>query len=261
MSDLSKLDPTGRFSGLAELYARCRPDYPPAALDLVVERCGLRPGNLVIDVGSGTGISARLLAARGLRVIGIEPNADMRRRAEREPTPPNSLMDYRAGTAEATGLPDAGADAVVCAQAFHWFEATRALPEFVRILKPGGWVALLWNERDVGDPFTRDYGAVVRAFAQAVEVEDARQRSVEAFRTSPLFAKQSLDDFPHEQAATEAEMIGRALSASYAPTEPAEVGQLRTGLQRVFAAYQHGGRVILRYRTSVYLGQAQAACK
>jgi ubiquinone/menaquinone biosynthesis C-methylase UbiE len=258
MSELSNLDPTGRFSGLADIYARCRPDYPTAAIDFVLERCGLKPGDLVVDVGCGTGISTRLLARRGLRVIGIEPNADMRERARNE-TPPRDgpAPEYREGAAEATGLPDHGADAVVSAQAFHWFDAPRALAEFARILKPSGWVALLWNERDTSDPFTRDYGAVVRAFKQAVHVEDTRQRSGQAFLTSPLFERQTLNDFSHEQVVTEEEMIGRALSASYAPRESHERAQLESGLRRVFAAYSEQAKAVLRYRTSVYLGRAR----
>src|SRR5262245_21600195 len=90
MSDLAGMNPTGRFSGLAELYARCRPDYPAAALDFVLSRCGLAPGALLVDVGCGTGIAARLFAGRGLRVVGVEPNADMRRRAEAEPLAPGA---------------------------------------------------------------------------------------------------------------------------------------------------------------------------
>ena len=85
MPDLSAMDPTGRFSRLAEVYAKCRPDYPPSAIEYILGRCGLEPGDTLIDVGSGTGISARQFAARGLRVLGVEPNDAMRRQAEAEP--------------------------------------------------------------------------------------------------------------------------------------------------------------------------------
>src|SRR5687767_10433545 len=101
MGQLSDLDPTGRFTGLADLYARCRPAYPTEALDFLTERCRLKPGSVVIDVGCGTGISSRLLAVRGWHVLGIEPNAEMRRRAEAEPSPGDTL-EYREGTGEAT---------------------------------------------------------------------------------------------------------------------------------------------------------------
>src|SRR5436305_13648679 len=83
MSDVERFHPTTRFSGRADLYARHRPDYPAAARDFLIGRCGLgAPGALLVDVGCGTGISARLFAARGVRVVGVEPNEDMRALAE-----------------------------------------------------------------------------------------------------------------------------------------------------------------------------------
>src|SRR6266436_5561984 len=106
MSGLSRSNPTGRFSGLAGSYAKYRPSYPEVALTFILDHCGLQPGSLLIDVGSGTGISSRLLAQRGVRVIGVEPNADMRARAEAEPLPPGCPVPvYQDGRAEATGLP------------------------------------------------------------------------------------------------------------------------------------------------------------
>src|SRR5207237_7112797 len=88
VSELARRNPTGRFSGLAALYAKCRPDYPEAAVDYLLARCALVPGACLVDVGSGTGISARRFARRGLRVIGLEPNEDMRRQAEADALPP-----------------------------------------------------------------------------------------------------------------------------------------------------------------------------
>ena len=177
MGDLFKLDPTGRFSGLADIYARHRPSYPAAAVDYILAHCGLDPGALLVDVGSGTGISARQFAERGLRVIGIEPNADMRAVAQAEPGPPgNPMPTYRDGKAEATGLADQSADAVLAAQAFHWFDPGSTLAEFQRILRPGGWVVLMWNERDETDPFTAEYGTIVRGPAGAATVEKMHWR-------------------------------------------------------------------------------------
>src|SRR5262245_1886611 len=139
MSDLSAANPTGRFTGLADVYARCRPDYPDEALDFLIRHCGLGAGAVVVDVGSGTGISSRQLARRGLRVIGVEPNDEMRSRAAAEPAPEGGpAPTYHEGRAEATGLPDGCADAVLAAQAFHWFEPDPTLAEFRRILKPHG---------------------------------------------------------------------------------------------------------------------------
>src|SRR5215469_5985255 len=136
MTDLSssQFDPLGRFTGLAGDYARHRPEYPEAAIAFIMTRAGLTSQAVVVDVGSGTGISSRLFALRGLMVIGIEPNDDMRRQAEAEPFAGTQPPTYRAGRAEATGLPDGIADLVLSAQAFHWFEPAPALAEFRRIL-------------------------------------------------------------------------------------------------------------------------------
>ena len=256
MSDLSHLDPTGRFTGLADAYARNRPDYPEAALDFVIARCGLEPGALLIDVGCGTGIASRQIAARGLRVIGVEPNADMRTRAEAAPASPGVQAPmYRAGQAEATGLPDAGADAVLSAQAFHWFQPEPALREFHRVLKPGGWAVLIWNERDSSDPFTAAYGTVIRRARTAAAVEQQHGRAGEVLLTSPLFQDASRMSFRHEQWLDQAGLIGRARSVSYAPQEPAQLEGFTADLADVFARFQRDGRVRLCYNTSVYTGR------
>ncbi len=256
MADLSSCDPTGRFTGLADAYARCRPSYPAAAIDLIVSRCGLGAQSLLVDVGSGTGISARLLAARGVPVVGVEPNEEMRRAAESEPGPPDAPPPrYRAGRAEATGLPEGSADVVLAAQAFHWFDAGAALREFHRVLKPSGWVALLWNERDEADPFTAAYGAVVRSAPGAEAVEGPRARAGEALRAHPLFHDAARLAFANEQALDEGGLLGRSFSASYAPREPAAAAAFAAALRQVFARFQQGGRVVVRYETSLYLAR------
>ena len=256
MSELSRQNPTGRFTGLAGLYARCRPSYPDAAVDHIVSRCGLGPGSLLVDVGCGTGISSRQLAARGVPVLGIEPNADMRAQAEAEPPPPGCPAPrYAAGRAEATGLPDAVADAVLAAQAFHWFDAEAALREFRRILKRDGWVALLGNERDESDPFTAAFGEVIRSGRGAAALESARGRAGEPLLVNPLFRDSSRVVFANSQELDEDGVLGRAFSASYAPREPAQVEAFAAALREVFARHQQEGRVVLRYQASVYLAR------
>src|SRR5262249_30758882 len=145
--DANMSDSTTRFAGLATGYDRYRPDYPVAAIDFIVAHCGLAPGARFVDVGCGTGISTRLFQQRGLVGIGIEPNGDMRRVAGEPPA-------YRDGRAEATGLPDASAELLLAAHAFHWFANEDSLREFARILVPGGWAVLMWNDVLRGEGFS-----------------------------------------------------------------------------------------------------------
>lgn len=244
-------NPKGRFSGLADVYARYRPGYPDAALDRLVAVCG---GGPLADVGCGTGIASRLLAARGVRVIGVEPNDDMRARAEATPSD-GVPIEYRKGAAEATGLPDGSVQAVLAAQAFHWFDAPAALREFHRILRPGGWVALLWNERDERDAFTAAFGEVMRTAPETTAVETGRESCGFALLESPLFEAGVREVFASAQEMDEDGVIGRALSASYAPKEPAAVETFRRRMSAVFAAHQRGGKAMLCYETSLYLAR------
>jgi ubiquinone/menaquinone biosynthesis C-methylase UbiE len=134
------------FSRSADAYDRARPDYPPAAVAWLAERLGLRPGRTVVDHAAGTGKLTRPLAATGAEVVAIEPVAEMRARIG------DAAVRSLDGTAEAVPLPDASADAVTVAQAFHWFDGPAALAEIHRVLRPGGALALVWNRRPLEDP-------------------------------------------------------------------------------------------------------------
>src|SRR2546430_2171337 len=200
MTELSRSNPPGRFTPLAASYAQNRPGYPIEAIDFIVSRCRLGQDSILVDVGCGTGISARLFAERSLRVIGIEPNAEMRAAAAAASVPPDcSQPIYRDGRAEATGPADPSVDAVLAAQAVHWVHARAALREFHRILKPDGWMILLWNERDESDPFTAAYGTVIRSAPAAAAIEAPRGRAGEPLLHNPLFQDAERTVFRNEQ--------------------------------------------------------------
>jgi SAM-dependent methyltransferase len=215
-----------------------------------------------VDVGCGTGISSRLFAQRGIPVLGIEPNEEMRRRACETPSPdPHGAPRFQEGKAEATGLGDGCADLVLAAQAFHWFAADLALAEFHRVLKPEGWIVLMWNERDESDPFTAAYGAIIRSAPSAARLEKQRGQAGEPLLTCPLVRNARRVAFQHVQHLDEQGIIGRALSASYAPREPREVEAFVAALRDVFARFQEGGNVDMQYETSVYLGKRKGPAR
>jgi SAM-dependent methyltransferase len=259
MSKISEFNPIGRFTGLARIYAKCRPSYPDTALDFIVAHCGLGPAATLVDVGSGTGIASRLFAGRGIGVIGIEPNAEMRAEAEGAELPAGvQRPTYVDGRSEATGLAPGSADIVLAAQAFHWFEAEPALAEFHRILKPGGWVVLMWNDRDPSDPFTAEYGKLILTVPDAAAAEVPRGGAGNALSASPLFEQAEFRRFHSEQILDEDSFVGRAFSASYAPRQGAPAFAYEQSLRELFARSGNRGCVTIHYETKVYVARRKA---
>jgi SAM-dependent methyltransferase len=243
---------TERFSGLAENYRRYRPGYPVAAIDLLVAQCGLNAAAVVADVGSGTGILSEPLLERGARVIGIEPNDDMRAAAE-ERLGAEPRFRSVAATAEATTLPEESVDLWVAAQAFHWFDAPRARLEALRVLRGGGFAALLWNERPP-EPgaFLTEYEALLRRHA-AEYTSISGRRVDEARMREFLGSAMQVARFPNEQRFSYAGLEGRLLSSSYAPTAGhPEHAPMLAGLRALFDRHQQGGEIVFPYETRVY---------
>ena len=246
-----------RFLGRVGNYARYRPSYPAAAIDLLEQCCGLRPGAAAVDLGSGTGILSALLLARGATVFGIEPNSEMRDYSGRAL---RGEFHVEPGTAEDTHMPDGFFDLLVAGQSFHWFDPQKARAEALRILKPGAWAALLWNERPKDQvPFLEDYEALLRRYAAeygAVARLRAHDDGIhQFFGQPPRFAT-----FPNEQLLDFEGLQGRVMSASYAPLpEQPEHRPLMAGLREVFDHHQRNGKVVFPYRTKVYFGQPGAS--
>jgi SAM-dependent methyltransferase len=188
-------------------------------------------------------------------VLGIEPNAEMRKAAAAEPSRTEPTPVYQDGRAEITGVEVETADAVLAAQAFHWFETDTAFQEFRRILKPGGWLILMWNERDETDPATAAYGDVIRKFPDAKRLEGRRGQAGEPLLTCPLFQDRERLVFRQQQMMDETGLIGRAFSASYAPRDHARIQEAETAFRSLFADFQHDGRVTIHYETTVYVGR------
>lgn len=248
-------DATTRFSDRVRNYVLYRPGYPPAVLDVLRRETGLSPAHAVADVGSGTGISARLFLDAGNTVHAVEPNAEMRAAAEA------ALGDHPrfrsvAGAAEATTLPDAGVDYVVAAQAYHWFDPPAVRREWLRILRPGGWMVLLWNARRTDTtPFLRGYEALLHA--HGTDYASVNHENVTPERIAQaLGADFGRRDVPNEQVFDYEGLKGRLLSSSYAPNEghPGHAPMLKA-LERLFREHAHDGNVRFEYDTQVYWGR------
>jgi SAM-dependent methyltransferase len=252
-------DAKQRFSNRVADYVRYRPGYPAAVLDLLGAECGLRPGHVIADVGSGTGLLSELFLKNGNRVLGVEPNQEMREAGE------EYLQSYPGftsvnGSAEATTLNDAGADFVTAGQAFHWFEPEKTRAEFRRILRPQGWVVILWNER-LSDTtrFLRDYEALVFKFGMdysRVNESYPREERMHNFFGAHAFTKHDLANF---QEFDFEGLSGRLRSSSFAPTEDhPNYAPMMAELERIFRTHERDGRVCMQYWTRIYFGQLRA---
>ncbi len=250
------LDPTQRFSTRVENYVKYRPGYPKAILDLLRRECRLTPASVIADIGSGTGISARLFLDNGNRVYGIEPNREMREAGEQLLAQHPRFVSVDAA-AEATTLPDALVEFVVAGQAFHWFDPEKARAEFARILKPGGWVVLMWNERRVRDTlFLRNYERLLKTYS--TDYAQVDHRRIDAAALGAFFGRGGyrVARFDNQQRFDFEGVRGRLLSSSYAP-EPGHPNYepMLAELRRVFDAHQSHGTVTFVYDANVYWGR------
>ncbi len=250
------MDSTQRFSSRVENYVKYRPSYPQEIVIALQEACGLTPASIIADVGSGTGIFAELLLRNGNTVYGIEPNQAMRAAGEQ------LLQSYSHfhsvnGTAEATTLPDQSVDFITAGQAFHWFDLDKARQEFARILKPGGWVALVWNERrSDATPFLRDYERLLHTYGTDYEASKHTNFDAEIIRAFFSPNPMAMQTFENQQRFDYNGLRGRLLSSSYSPEpdDPRHAPMLAE-LQRIFEQHAVDGMVVFEYDTVLYYGQ------
>lgn len=249
-------DATQRFSSRVDNYVKYRPGYPLEVVTTLQRAYGLAPSAKVADIGSGTGILTELLLRAGHTVYAVEPNREMRAAAERL-LAPYPAVHHVAATAEATSLPDQSVDLVTVGQAFHWFDRPRARAEFARILRPGGWVALVWNDRDTAStPFLVAYENLLKRYATDYSQIDHKQITDAVL--AEFFAPQPFrrHDFANRQDFDYAGIEGRLLSSSYAPEagHPDHAPMLAE-LRRIFDTHQQEGQVAFLYATTLFVGR------
>ena len=248
-------DAKQRFSNRVADYVRYRPGYPAEVLPLLRRECGLKSGHVIADIGSGTGLLSELFLKNGNRVYGIEPNAAMRQAGEEYLAAYDSFASID-GSAEATTLGDARIDFVTAGQAFHWFEPNAARREFDRILKPGGWIVVLWNDRQMDTTFASEYENLL------VKYGTDYKRVRESYPETPVIREFfRSDDFsrhilPNAQVLDWDGLAGRLRSSSYAPAEGhANYAPMMAELEQLFRANQVDGRVRMEYSTHLYFGR------
>jgi SAM-dependent methyltransferase len=243
---------TAVFSNKVADYAASRPDYPRALVAALA-----RPGRRVVDLGAGTGLLTRALLEAGCEVVAVEPNEAMRAACD---AALGGQARYRsvAGTAEATTLPAASADLVTAAQAFHWFQVDAARAECLRILGPGGEVALAWNDRVLSDPLHVALDEVFARFGGAkrgaLVAHEDRSDVPRFFAGAPTRTL----EFAHEHRLDAAGLRALAFSRSYMPARDSDAGgQAAQALDAVFDRFADGPTVAVRYRTVAIVGRPQ----
>jgi len=244
-----------RFSDRVEDYVKYRPVYPHDIIDFLQSEYGLSKDKLIADIGAGTGISTGLFLNAGYTVIAVEPNKEMREKAI------DLLGGFPgfsaiAGAAENTGLPPESIDAIICGQAFHWFDVINAKEEFKRILKPDGIVALIWNERKTESLFEKEYDALIVRHAK--DYVKVNHRNIDYEHIAAFFKPMPcrLEIFKNRQVFDYAGLEGRLLSSSYMPQRMDDgYTTMVADLAALYDKYQENDSISIYYDTKVYVGK------
>ena len=242
-----ELPPTERFSSRVDAYTKGRPGYAPAAIEALLAQVPAK--SRVVDIGAGTGISSRALAAAGYEVVALEPNEAMRNAIGEA-----SGLTVRSGTAEETGLPGASFDMATAFQAAHWF-GKGATDEIRRILVPNGAVALVWNER-INVDLGAEYQQIVAKYRRHVPgARDGSQTlpTIDRFFGSKGYEKWTFDN---PQLLDLEGFVERAASASYMPNRgDANFDPMREEMAEVFSRYERNGNASMPQVTEVFFGR------
>lgn len=255
MDSEDKRDSRTIFQGRSSHYSAGRPTYPPEILDILRENAGVGYNTVIADIGSGTGLLSKIFLEKGNPVFCVEPNKDMRERATKD------LSMYRSariidGSAEHTGLPDSSVDIITAGQSFHWFDLEHARKEFSRILRPGGRVCLVWNDRidTSGAGINSTYEEIVSTFSTGYHKSGSG--SLDSAKIEGFFSK-GLKTYSVENSQyLDLEiLIERYRSASYSfePPDP-RYKEAVARLGEAFKKFEKDGKVLMLYTTKIFLG-------
>lgn len=246
------MDNTTKFNGKGEIYAKARPGYAAELLDYIQSMFPISEGNVFADIGSGTGSFSEHLLGSGYRVYAVEPNADMRKKAEEKLSGCDGFISVD-GTDRDTKLPDQSVDCITTAQAFHWFDAAAFKRECQRILKPKGKVIIIYNTRDESAECNkalaklhRRYCPDFQGFSKGMNDEGCCaffNEECEVFRVdnSRTYDLQSY--------------INRALSSSYSLCEGDEgFAEYLADIRLLFERFAHDDMLLVPMQTVAYIG-------
>lgn len=243
------------FSAKVADYVSSRPDYPDALFRQLREACNLSPTSVIADVGAGTGLLTHGLLARRYNVVAVEPNQAMREAADRLLANFNGYSSVD-GSAERIPLATSSVDLITAAHAFHWFEVEAARNECLRVLRPSGQIALVWNDRlksvplhQALDAVLANYGGVKRSALVAHE----ERGDIPAF-----FGKTQPKEFAcsHQHVINEAGLLSLVFSRSYMPDRGSAQGnEVVSQLRDLYRRFASGNGLTVPYTTVAYLGR------
>jgi len=247
-------DPATRFTNRADNYARYRWDFSPQAIEAIFRITGLSPAATAADVGSGTGMLSQHFVERVSRLFALEPNKEMRKLGLDllESYPSYTSID---GYAEATTLPENSVDLIVVGRAIHWFDAKKARAEFLRILKPKGWLAIL--QTPCKDQELDEAIKQIRKNENGWDVDGDKAKLIK----TPLSFYFGGDDFitlifPEIISETWQEFFGRQCSVSSAPVETHPLyPNFKKAAQEIFQKFSVNGCLSVEIATELHVGQ------
>lgn len=251
-----KTDSKARFTTRVESYRKFRPGYPAAVVELLERECALSPDDTVADVAAGTGILTELFLVAGHPVMAVEPNAAMREACAALETTYPKLRSVE-GSAEETRLADHSVALITVAQAMHWFDLERTRREFARVLKPGGWCAVIYNHRRMeGDAFHDGYERILREFGSDYTAVQGKHLGPEKIAAFFAPSQERTATFANHQGFTLEGLMGRVLSSSYMP-QPGDTryAEMESAVGELFTQNQRDGLVRMEYETAVSWGQ------
>ena len=252
-----KHDPKKRFSTRVENYIKYRPNYPREIISFLKEKQILLIDSVIADIGSGTGILSEVFLKEGNQVYGIEPNIDMRKAGETQLSQYSNFVSVE-GSAENTSLNSSSVEIITAGQAFHWFNLEKTRIEFLRILKPKGWVLLIWNRREkMNNEFLKEYEKFLLKYGTDYKaIEKSKLDFDKFFGESEPDRKYKYKKFDNYQIFDYDGLEGRLLSTSYIPLDGHPTfNDMMIDLKKLYEKYQQNGLIKFDYKTEVIYGQ------